>query len=439
MNGDRAAGVLASRQPGGSPSERRSRVDLAGAAALEDPGIEIALVAPRSEAPGQPSLAIGELLECSSRLEAEGEQIGIAVGERIGSGWPLGLAFGEEAPGEALRESLAAMFEFFRSGAMPLACPEADASTAVLAAKLGSLKTLHHGYRSLEIGVWRSWLSIVEEGEFNPETRDGLLRHGLEFFSRYFEAMRDFVTDVFQAAIEHRAGDKDERRLEAVRAVLEAEPNAAEQLGVELEAHHLGLLAEGADGPAAARGLAKALGRAILLVGPVGGSWWGWISGVRPLEGAGERALRSFEPPEESSLAIGLEGFGAEGFRSTHGQAIKARAVAPVGGGRLSYFGDVAVAALALASPEDARAFVVHELRGIDQETSSDQRIRETILAYFAAGHNAACAAAALGVHQQTVTNRLAAAEERLGRSVASRRVELETALRLRALLVVSG
>jgi DNA-binding PucR family transcriptional regulator len=52
-----------------------------------------------------------------------------------------------------------------------------------------------------------------------------------------------------------------------------------------------------------------------------------------------------------------------------------------------------------------------------------------------AAEHNAASAAAALGVHQQTIANRLRAAEERIGHPVAARRIELETAMRLRASL----
>lgn len=99
------------------------------------------------------------------------------------------------------------------------------------------------------------------------------------------------------------------------------------------------------------------------------------------------------------------------------------------------FYADVAVEALASDNQADARAFVAHELRGIEDDSPSSQRIRETIVAYFAAEHNAASAAAALGVHQQTVANRLRAAEERLGQPVGARRVELETALRLRSCL----
>jgi DNA-binding PucR family transcriptional regulator len=57
-------------------------------------------------------------------------------------------------------------------------------------------------------------------------------------------------------------------------------------------------------------------------------------------------------------------------------------------------------------------------------------RLRHTLKAWFAAGQNASAAAAMLGVHEHTVHYRLKTIEERLGRPVAPRRAELETALR---------
>jgi DNA-binding PucR family transcriptional regulator len=59
-----------------------------------------------------------------------------------------------------------------------------------------------------------------------------------------------------------------------------------------------------------------------------------------------------------------------------------------------------------------------------------------TLEAYFAAAGNAVSAAAALGVHDRTVANRLRAVEDLLGPgAVTARRAELETALRLQRLL----
>jgi DNA-binding PucR family transcriptional regulator len=95
-------------------------------------------------------------------------------------------------------------------------------------------------------------------------------------------------------------------------------------------------------------------------------------------------------------------------------------------------FEDVALEVLAGELRDDARAFIARELGELNEDSSRAGRLRETLQAYFVSGHNAAAAAAALGIHQQTVGNRLKAIEDQLGASVGSRRAELETALRLR-------
>ena len=95
-------------------------------------------------------------------------------------------------------------------------------------------------------------------------------------------------------------------------------------------------------------------------------------------------------------------------------------------------YADFAATSLACENSEEAQLFVARELRGIEDDSAASQRIRDTLLAYFESEHNAASAAARLGVHQQTIANRLRAVEERLGRSVGARRLELELALRLR-------
>ena len=59
---------------------------------------------------------------------------------------------------------------------------------------------------------------------------------------------------------------------------------------------------------------------------------------------------------------------------------------------------------------------------------------RKTLRAYFAAGRNAATAAAALGVDRHTVERRLNSIETRLGRQLHTCHAELEVALRLEEL-----
>ena len=98
-------------------------------------------------------------------------------------------------------------------------------------------------------------------------------------------------------------------------------------------------------------------------------------------------------------------------------------------------YADVALEVLASTDPAAAGAFVERELAGLDAADPRSERLRDTLGAYFSAGHNAAAAASELGVHEQTVAARLHAVEERIGRPVGARRAELETALRLRRYL----
>jgi DNA-binding PucR family transcriptional regulator len=60
--------------------------------------------------------------------------------------------------------------------------------------------------------------------------------------------------------------------------------------------------------------------------------------------------------------------------------------------------------------------------------------LRETLRAYFAAGFNAATAAAALGVDRHTVQRRLRKVEEALGRLLHTCHAEVEVALSLEEL-----
>ena len=92
---------------------------------------------------------------------------------------------------------------------------------------------------------------------------------------------------------------------------------------------------------------------------------------------------------------------------------------------------DVALESLVTGDEARSHAFVSRELRGIDGDDPRSRRLRQTLRAYFASAQNSSAAAALLGVHEHTVAYRLRTIEERLGRPVAARRAELETALRL--------
>jgi DNA-binding PucR family transcriptional regulator len=165
---------------------------------------------------------------------------------------------------------------------------------------------------------------------------------------------------------------------------------------------------------------------------------WGWLGSGKAPDDAEWRALVRTDPPAGTCIAIGVAEHGSRGFVRSHQQASAARRVALATGQSLTTYHEVALEALASRDADAARAFLECELRPLAGDDKAD-RLRETLRAYFAAGQNAAAAAAMLDVHEQTIAYRLRAIEKRLGYPAAMRRAELETALRLERLLAGPG
>jgi hypothetical protein len=355
--------------------------------------------------------------------------------ERLRERVPRGAssAIAEEEILAFTRASLRTQLRAFRRGELPERCPEVDAGAARAAAKVGELRTLLNGYWAAQFNLWQAWLDLVEGSSAAAAERRSLLDRGSDFFFGYAALLGDCAAEIYQEELARQAAGGEGRRFQAIAAVLDGSPFAASALDFDLDRHHLGLIAWGPGGEEAARALASELERPLLIVEAPGRSWWVWISGKRLLDPGEERALERFAPAAGAMLAVGLQAHGEAGFRSSHRQAQRARWAARRRPGAVLRYADVAVESLAGENPAEARAFVARELRGIADDSAASARIRETLAAYFAAEHNAASAAATLGIHQQTVANRLRAAEERLGHPVGTRRVELEVALRLRA------
>jgi hypothetical protein len=379
----------------------------------------------------------GDFVGFALALEARLGELSEAIVDRLQGelpAWVLGEAVGEREVAAYVRASLAAQLRSLSLRFLPTECPPIDAHGARVAARLGDLTMLLNGYRIAHMVLWEGWLALIEASDAEEAIRYELLRLGSGFFFRYAAVLSNQVSESYQEELEHSLRSGEQRRFQAIKAVLEGGAAPGEELDVNLEQHHLGLVGWGEGGQEIARELAAALGRPLLAVSPFEHVWWGWLSGTQPLGLEAEAVVKALTPaPSGTGLVIGLEGFGEDGFRATHRQAQRARRVALRIGVSVVAYTDVVVEALLGDNPAEAQAFVAHELRGIEDSSVTSRRIRETIAAYFAAEHNAASAAAALGVHQQTVANRLRAAEERLGHPVASRRVELEAALRLRA------
>jgi DNA-binding PucR family transcriptional regulator len=133
------------------------------------------------------------------------------------------------------------------------------------------------------------------------------------------------------------------------------------------------------------------------------------------------------------SLAVGAAGRGIDGWRLTHRQAQAAMLVALRRPQMLTRYADVSLLAAVLRDAELARSVVEIHLSPLDGQKDGAV-LRETLHAYFAAGCNAATAAAALRVDRHTVERRLHTIETRLGRALHTCHAELEVALRVQEL-----
>jgi GGDEF-like domain/PucR C-terminal helix-turn-helix domain len=337
------------------------------------------------------------------------------------------------------RDSIQAEIRALREGRLPSELAAADAELAQAAARIGApLSTLGWGFRASHQRQWQRWFELVESREQDPGRRRQMLERGSAFFFAYADRMLQMVTAEYTRERERLLRSTEQRRFHLVRELLDGTPVDSASLGYDLGPWHVGLVVWGPAAGEAVHALAGALGRRLLLVGVVEDTYWAWIS-FRDAPGRADvdRAARLI-PEAEARLAVGGAHRGPQGFRRTHREARDAHRVALSRDGEVTRYEEVALVVLAARDEDGARAFLASELRGLEGSDVRTRRLRQTLATYLACGLNAAATAHRLSVHEQTVTNRLRAIEERTGRAVLDRHAELATALGLRALLRVS-
>jgi DNA-binding PucR family transcriptional regulator len=109
------------------------------------------------------------------------------------------------------------------------------------------------------------------------------------------------------------------------------------------------------------------------------------------------------------------------------------RALGPTGQPVL-WASDVRLESMLLGDLDRAREFVDAELGRLTAADALAQRVRETLLAWLSTGSHVS-AAATLGVHENTIRNRIRMAEELIAEPLQNRRTELLVALRLERVL----
>jgi hypothetical protein len=223
-----------------------------------------------------------------------------------------------------------------------------------------------------------------------------------------------------------------ERRRVCVRRLLAGELVDHSELGYDLDAHHLALMAAGESAPEVMRVLAGRVDRRLLAVGreeePV---WSCWLGGGSAL--AAEQALLALGEIslDGTVVTVGEPGEGLAGWRLSHRQAKAALSIAERRGQAIVRYADVTLLASILRDDLATTSLRRLYLEPLEGTRDGGEAARETLRAYFAAERNVSSTAAAIGVDRRTVTNRIRAIEDLFGRPLNQIATELETALQL--------
>ena len=342
---------------------------------------------------------------------------------------------------DSVRDNVVVLFDLL-AGRPDGTDPEGPVAFAVLAVDAGlssrDLERLYRRGQALAFDMWRQIATSYARDQDVPLSP--LLDQPNERIHRFLDAMLVRVLGAHDAAVARRRGSREERRSRLAMQVVSGElnPDRAEVdefLGYRLAAEHLALHVrtnQEAVSVVARKSLVSATGASHLLAVRDADPrrWVIWLA-----DGEDTPALRSLlaELPMVGAFALG--GGGLDGFRRSYERASRAAAARSLfGGAGVVAARDVHLETLLLADPRLARDFSSVELGTLGDDSRAAARLRTTLLAFFEAGSQVG-AAAALKVHGHTVRNHIRHAEELLGFSLASRRTELELALRLRELL----
>jgi hypothetical protein len=272
---------------------------------------------------------------------------------------------------------------------------------------------------------------LVEEAE-RAEIPNATLRRLLAAQATIGDRLLAAVSDEHAREAKSRPKSSAERRRACVKSLLAGELVDHSELGYDLDAHHLALMAKGEGAPEAMRVLAGRLDRRLLAVCREEEDVWAcWLGGSHPLET--EQALLALGEMslDQVTVTVGEPGEGLSGWRFTHRQAKAALPIAERRGQAVVRYADVALLASILRDDLVATSLRRLYLEPLERGRDDGKVARETLRAYFATERNVSSTAAVLGVDRRTVTNRIRAIEELFGRPLKDFATELETALQL--------
>lgn len=311
--------------------------------------------------------------------------------------------------------------------------------------------------RSYRVSFLTIWEVLVQQVRQDPtaKTRPNCeVADAIDDLTRAVFTYQDFVTS--QAVAQYSRVEstlkqsKVRLRQQLIREMLSDEPHplpAADlvMLEYDLSLHHIAavLLGRGSDGAVnlVREGRARGLFRDGLVYARGLRSTIVWFGRGTAWDHDAELMLAQMLADAADTVVLGTGHTGAGGLAASAKEAerviVECRldgAVSSTQASRVVRYREVMLDLLLLADRDRARDFVMEVLGPLAYDTAEAGRLRMTLEASLATGSHVA-AAAELGVHEQTIRNRLARVERMWGEPVRRRRAEVEAALRLVRLL----
>jgi PucR C-terminal helix-turn-helix domain len=271
---------------------------------------------------------------------------------------------------------------------------------------------------------------IEEAGEVPAAELKRLLRVQAGLFDRLLAAVSEEYGREGVSLTEPSA----RRRADAIRRLLAGELVDTTDFDYDFERFHLGVIGTGPNAAEVISGASISLGCRLLMINSDPETTYAWFGFSRdPNINSASKCLEE-KRRGMVSVAFGEIGRGLSGWRLTHLQAKAALVFAVRTPQRVVRYGSIAL--LAAIDQDEVLSASLRQLYldPLEQQRDGGRAVRQTLRAYFAADRNVTATAAALGVNRRTVTSRLRAVEEALGRPIGAIAPELEVSLRLEAL-----
>jgi DNA-binding PucR family transcriptional regulator len=308
--------------------------------------------------------------------------------------------------------------------------------------------------RAYHIGqgtFFRRWATKAHETLVDPQDLTEAIELGANWTFDYVDRLSDGLVERYSQERERWVRSAAAVRSQVIDALLAGEPldaeRASSRLGYELGRNHLAFAMwtdanEGRSDVAlamierAAIHLVSSLEMATpLLVPRARMCVAGWIGVHGDTHSVDlERARVDVRSFPTVLAAFGSPGVGVAGFVRSHHEAFHARRIAQLTqqrAGTVTHYDAVALAALASTDVGEAREFVRAELGQLLGDDDQSARLNATLRVYLEENMSPSRASRRLGVHENTITNRVRAAQELLPHPIEQRACELQVALRL--------